>query len=55
MSRAEPVAWVLNLDAEDELSHRGGHTPTAALRARAEALVPTLRASGLVGPDDEVV
>jgi hypothetical protein len=57
MSRAdvEPVAWVLNLDAEDELSHEGGHTPTAALVARVQSLLPTLRAGGLIGPDDVVV
>jgi hypothetical protein len=54
MFNREPVAWVLNLDAEDELAHIGAHTPTAALTARVEALVPTLRASGLLAPHDVV-
>lgn len=52
MSRA-PVAWVFNLDAEDELRRGGPHTPTRATRARALGLLPQLRA--LMGPDDEVL
>ena len=55
MSSREPLAWVLNFDAEDELGHVGAHTPTLALTARVEALLPTLRAGGLVGPEDVVV
>lgn len=55
MFNREPVAWVLNLDAEDELAHVGAHTPTAALTARVVALVPTLRACGLIAADDVVV
>lgn len=55
MFNREPVAWVLNLDAEDELAHVGAHTPTLALTARVEALLPTLRANGLVAPEDVVV
>jgi len=55
MFNREPVAWVLNLDAEDELAHVGAHTPALALKARVEALLPTLRESGLVAPDDVVV
>lgn len=57
MSSGEPVVWVLNLDAEDELARRGAHTPTAAITTRVEALVATtLRgAGGLIGPEDEVL
>lgn len=49
----DPVAWVFNLDAEDELARGGPHTPTQVMRARVEALLPTLRA--LMEPDDEVL
>lgn len=53
MSR-EPVAWVFNLDAEDELKRgRGPHTPSNAVRLRAEGLLPALR--GLMQPGDEVL
>lgn len=55
MSSREPLAWVLNLDAEDELGHVGAHTPTLALTARVEALLPTLRSTGLVAPGDVVI
>lgn len=47
-------AWVLNFDAEDELAHGKTHTPSNATRLRAEACVPWLRASGLIGPHDVV-
>jgi hypothetical protein len=48
------VAWVLNLDAEDELaSPRGAHTPSPAMRARIAALVPRL--AGLVAAGDVVL
>ncbi len=53
MPRREPVAWVLNLDAEDELAHPGAHTPTAATTARVVTLLPRL--AGLVAPHDVVV
>jgi hypothetical protein len=55
MSSREPLAWVLNLDAEEELAHVGAHTPTLALTARVQALIPVLRANGLLGADDVVV
>jgi hypothetical protein len=56
MSSAEPVAWVLNLDAEDELAHAGAHTPTATATARIEALLPRLTGPGeLVHEGDGVV
>jgi hypothetical protein len=53
MTNAEPVAWVLNLDAEDELSHPGAHTPTAVMKARVEALLPKLE--GLILPGDQLI
>lgn len=53
MSSAEPVAWVLNLDAEDELARGGAHTPTDVMKARIEGLLPRLR--GLIGPQDVVL
>ena len=49
----EPVAWVFNLDAEDELLREGPHTPTLATRARVEELQPLLRK--LTQPGDEVL
>lgn len=49
----EPVAWVFNLDAEDELARGGPHTPTKEIHARAESLLPILRQ--LMQPQDEVV
>ncbi len=53
---AEPVAWVLNLDAEDELALGRTHTPSAALHRRVAALLPVLTApGGLVRPGDAVV
>ncbi len=52
MSRA-PVAWVFNLDAEDELKRQGPHTPTRDTRERTERLRPVLEA--LLGPGDEVL
>ncbi len=55
-SADQPVAWVLNLDAEDELTHPGAHTPTHATQVRLAGLMPRLRSQGgLVRPDDEVV
>ncbi len=54
MSSAEPVAWVLNLDAEDELARGGAHTPTDVMKARIESLVPRLR-GGLIRPADVVL
>lgn len=53
MSSAEPVAWVLNLDAEDELARGGAHTPTDVMKARIEGLLPRLR--GLIRPQDVVL
>jgi hypothetical protein len=48
------VAWVLNLDAEDELAApRGGHTPSRAMRARVDALAARLQ--GLVAEGDVVL
>lgn len=47
--------WVLNLDAEDELSHPGAHTPSDATVGRVRKIVPVLRASGLVRDDDEIL
>ncbi|MBS1149496.1 MAG: uncharacterized protein H6Q89_1194, partial [Myxococcaceae bacterium] len=52
MSR-EPVGWVFNLDAEDELRRGGPHTPTQVTRARVEGLLPLL--GPLMQPQDEVV
>jgi hypothetical protein len=43
-------AWLLNLDAEDELASRGGHTPSAATARRSAAL--GRRVEGLLGPGD---
>lgn len=53
MTNREPVAWVLNLDAEDELAHAGAHTPTAAMAERIEGLVPRL--AGLIHPGDQLI
>ena len=53
MSSAEPVAWVMNLDAEDELARGGAHTPTEVMKARIERLLPRL--AGLIRPEDRVV
>jgi hypothetical protein len=39
---AAPIAWVLNLDAEDELAGRGAHTPSRAMITRVDALRPRL-------------
>lgn len=52
-SSREPLAWVLNLDAEDELAHPGAHTPTAAMKERIEGLRPQL--ASLVLPGDRVI
>lgn len=53
---ADPVAWVLNLDAEDELALGRTHTPSAALIRRVEALLPVLTGpGGLVRPGDQLV
>jgi hypothetical protein len=53
MSRADAVAWVLNLDAEDELARGGAHTSTDVMTARIQSLLPRL--SGLIRPGDSVV
>lgn len=54
-----PVAWFLNLDAEEELARPAGYTPSRAMIARIDALTPVLRGerggAALVGPDDIVV
>lgn len=47
------MAWVFNLDAEDELSRGGPHTPTKVAQARVESLLPSLRA--LLEPGDELL
>jgi hypothetical protein len=47
------VAWVFNLDAEDELARGGPHTPTNVIRTRVESLLPVLRR--LMRPGDEVL
>lgn len=46
-------AWFLNFDAEDELAHPAGYTPSRAMRARMSALVEQVRA--LLGPGDVVL
>lgn len=48
-----PVAWVLNLDAEDELARGGAHTPSAAMSARVQELLPRL--SMLIRPGDQLI
>ncbi len=48
-----PFAWVLNLDAEDELARPSTATPSRSLGLRVSRLLPALR--GLVGPDDLVL
>lgn len=53
MANHEPVAWVFNLDAEDELSRGGAHTPSASMMARIETLLPRLES--LLGPQDMVL
>ncbi|MDX2010171.1 MAG: hypothetical protein SFW67_08280 [Myxococcaceae bacterium] len=53
MSSPEPVSWVLNLDAEDELARAGAHTPTDVMRTRIEGLLPRL--DGLIRPGDRVL
>lgn len=53
---ADPVAWVLNLDAEEELALGRTHTPSAALLRRLELLRPVLTGpAGLVRPGDQLV
>lgn len=47
------VAWVFNLDAEDELKRGGPHTPSQVTRARIEGLLPVLKR--LMAPGDEVL
>lgn len=49
----EPVAWVFNLDAEDELARGGPHTPTNAVQARVTSFLPML--APLMKPGDEVL
>ena len=51
--RGRHVAWVFNLDAEDELTHPGAHTPTATMMTRIERLLPRL--SALLSPGDQVL
>jgi hypothetical protein len=47
------VAWVLNLDADEELAHPQNYVPSPQVLARARAFAP--RATDLLGPDDAVV
>jgi len=47
-------AWVLNLDAELELAHGAGYTPTASVARATAAFAERLRGA-LVGEDDLVV
>jgi hypothetical protein len=47
------IAWVLNLDADDELRNPLGYAPPAATARRTEALIPHLR--GLVREGDVVL
>jgi len=46
-----PIAWYLNLDAEDELCDPDGYAPSAAMRHRVERLGERLAASLLVPGD----
>ena len=46
-----PFAWVVNLDAEEELAHPAGYTPSRAMQQRIATIVPSL--ATLLG--DEVV
>jgi len=47
------IAWLLNLDAELELADSKRHTPSPALAARIEALLP--RMTQLLRADDNIV
>ncbi len=47
------TAWVLNLDADDELQDPAGYTPTAAVARRSRLLTPHLR--GLVAAGDVIL
>ncbi len=47
------IAWVLNLDAEDELSRGGAHTPTIAMTERVQSLLPRL--APLMRPGDQII
>jgi len=47
------TAWVLNLDADDELRNPTGYAPTAAVARRIQLLEPRLR--GLVAADDVIL
>ncbi len=49
----EGIAWVFNLDAEDELQRGGPHTPTRVMQTRIESLLPVL--GQLMQPGDEVL
>lgn len=49
MVRTRTSAWLLNLDAEDELARPAGYTPSRATLARVAALAPRLRALLLPG------
>lgn len=44
MSGDAPVVWVLNLDADEELSHRGAHSARAETVRRIETFAPALAA-----------
>lgn len=56
MDNSRAVAWVLNLDAEEELAHAGRHTPRTATEKMAKSLVPKLVGEGLlVAPGDVLV
>lgn len=47
-----PIAWALNLEAEEEL-RRPGYSPSAKMRARTEAMIPKI--AGLVRPGDLIL
>lgn len=53
MNPRDPVAWILNLDAEQELAHQGPHTPSRMMSDRILSLLPKLQA--LVLFDDVVL
>ena len=48
-----PIAWVLNLDADEELRHPSGYTPSAATTRLVQRFVPSLQ--GLVRAGDVIL
>ena len=48
-----PIAWYLNLDAEEELRDPGGYAPSAAMQQRVERMAERLGA--FLAPGDRVV